>query len=86
MQCKILVRPVFEIIFVFVSDTNGICGSDLPNQTFETTNNTLTIRLTTSCPGFRQFGTFKIIVAATEKGNNSKPKQARPVATTVYCK
>lgn len=53
-----------------LSNTNGICGSDLPNQSFETTNNTLTIRLTTSCPGSRQFGTFKIIVAATEKASD----------------
>ena len=55
--------------YVIFLDKNGICGCDLPRQSFQSTNDTLTIRLSTSCfTRSFQFGTFEIVVAATEKG------------------
>lgn len=59
-----------------LSNKNGICGCNLPQQSFRSSNNTLTLRLSTSCSRRSiQFGTFDIIVAATEKVSYTCPGQ-----------
>ena len=63
--------PKFPDWFILIVDKSGICGSVLPHQTFQTSSNTLTIRLTTSCAQIPpRFGTFDIIVGVTKKGRH----------------